>query len=118
MEEGAGAAGTRCSSRHPESCGMVRTAVGGGSLRTLLLDQPEGELVRVATGGAYVRVLDWDDLGTGAPDDNLMGCLLFLLLKYFRVVETNFDLPWLCLLMALEGPGYLRVFLYWKSLRR
>ena len=43
-----------------------------------------------------------------------MATLGFLLLKVLRVLETPYDLYWVCLLFALEGPQYLRIALWWR----
>lgn len=40
-----------------------------------------------------------------------MATLIFLCLKASHVIETPFDWYWGCLLVALEGPGYLRAWL-------
>ena len=46
-----------------------------------------------------------------------MATLLFLCLKASKVYDTPVDWAVFCLLLALEGPQYLRVWLYWKAKR-
>ena len=47
-----------------------------------------------------------------------MGSLLFLWAKAAFQLNTDYDTYWICLLLAVEIPSYLRVFLYWRSLKR
>ena len=46
-----------------------------------------------------------------------MALLVFLGLKASRVIDSPFDWYWVCLLLALEGPGYLNTLRLWM-LRR
>ena len=46
-----------------------------------------------------------------------MGILLFLLLKAAKVYDSTYDWAWLCLLLAIEGPQWARVWVYWKAKR-
>lgn len=45
-----------------------------------------------------------------------MACLLFLYLRIVLDTNFSFDLPLFCLLLAIEGPQYVRIFVYlWKN---
>ena len=44
-----------------------------------------------------------------------MASFIFLCLKASKVIETNFDWPVFCVLLALELPQYIRIALYWRS---
>lgn len=43
-----------------------------------------------------------------------MACLLFGMLWSRRIIETPYDAYWFALLLALEGPQYLRCYLWWR----
>lgn len=47
-----------------------------------------------------------------------MGSLLFLWAKAALDLHSDFDAYFLCLLVALEGPGYVRIAVYWWVNRR
>ena len=44
-----------------------------------------------------------------------MATLMFVCLKAGKVIETPYDWPIFCALLALELPQYIRIALYWRS---
>ena len=44
-----------------------------------------------------------------------MGTVLFIILKALRVIDLPGDTYVLCLLLALEVPAYLRLWMYWRA---
>lgn len=46
-----------------------------------------------------------------------MATLCFVLLRSGRVIDGPYDSYFLCLLLALELPTYLRLWLYWRAQR-
>lgn len=44
-----------------------------------------------------------------------MATAAFLCLVVLRVIDTPYDWYWGVLLLALEGPDYLRLLFYWRS---
>lgn len=47
-----------------------------------------------------------------------MATLLFLILKATRDLNFQYDLYVFCFLLALEGPGYIRILVYLLTSRR
>ena len=43
-----------------------------------------------------------------------MATLIFVCLKAGKVIETPYDWMWCCLLIAIEGPGYLNAIRLWR----
>lgn len=43
-----------------------------------------------------------------------MGTLLFILRALLQPLNWPYDFPFACLLLALELPGYWRVWLLWR----
>ena len=46
-----------------------------------------------------------------------MASLLFVVVKFLKLVDTPYDVYWLLLLLALELPAYLNTYRLWR-LRR
>lgn len=53
-------------------------------------------------------------VGQLAASAGIMAVMLYLLAHLVRPLNSDYDLIVVCVLVALEGPGYLRAYLLWR----